>query len=78
MVCKNVSKLTEVLAGNIKTRTKMASLFEGFKALDSLEADMLVTVGEPDTKVYDVVRVGVMATAEQQWPKIILWQKQNL
>ena len=63
MVCKNVSKLTEVLAGNIKTYTKMASLFEGFKALDSLEADMLVTVGEPDTKVYDVVRVGVMATA---------------
>lgn len=63
MVCKNVSKLTEVLAGNIKTYTKMASLFEGFKALDSLEVDMLVTVGEPDTKVYDVVRVGVMATA---------------
>lgn len=63
MVCRNVSKLTEALSGNIKTQTKMASLFEGFKTLDSLEADMLVTIGEPDTKVYDVVRVGVMATA---------------
>lgn len=62
-ICVNINKLLQVVTRDIKVETQIATFPQGIKALDSLEADMLVTLGEPDTNAYDVVRVGVMPTA---------------
>lgn len=62
-ICSNINKLLKVATHDIEVNTEIASFVEGIKALDSLEADMLVTLGEPETSAYDMVRVGVMPTA---------------
>lgn len=62
-ICSNINKLLHLATPDSEVDTTICSFVKGIKALDSLEADMLVTLGEPETTVYEVVRVGVMPTA---------------